>query len=223
MDTTAPTRARNGVPHLAFQGSFAPPVLEGGPHGHPAHPARTQQGVPPLAAVQPTPMARLSKHVLNRLLNILFSYPTDTWEFASSLLLMAWGAWVLVFPETMDFESTVALVKSVSVLPLAPNVAVGLLTLVPGLAGFGSLFYRRFDQFRIWAVAFEAATFTTMAYGIALAEPRHWSIPLFALFSLFTVLSVLRLVLSRRDVMEALGHVPASGRPSIRSAQRPAA
>lgn len=202
---------------------MTPPVLPF-PSGHrplasaPRTAARRPATSLPLpGARRATPMARLRKHVLNRLLNLLFSYPTDSWEFAASLFLMGFGTWVAAFPANLGTERFAAFVTSAEVLPLPVNLTVGGLAFLPGLVGFVSLFFRRFDRLRIGAVAAECAAFVTIAYGFGLYDYRLTSTPTYGLMALLTGLSLLRLILTRVEVREALGFVPPPGSPVSRS------
>lgn len=184
-----------------------------------ARPTAARNSPTPTTAAPEKTMARTRKRILNRILNLLFSYPTDSWEFAASLFLISWGGWLIAFPANLDRPQLAAFVASAEGLPagVPTFVVVGGLALLPGLLGFVGLFSRRFDRLRIAATLAEAAAFVTIAYGYGLVDYRMLTTPVFSLMALLTVLSLFRLLLTRRDVHDALGFVPSIGSPVSRS------
>lgn len=152
------------------------------------------------------PLPRLGKtairFVIDRVLNLLFAYPTDSWEFASGSLLTVMGAWSLANPEMYE----IGLYRHFQAAAIAVGVDASLLWggafLVVGIAKLGSLLFSKFDEFRVVTSAVAAFVWITLAYNFARHDWQLFETPVFTFFSFMSTLVWMRLVLHRRDFSE---------------------
>lgn len=145
-----------------------------------------------------------TKRIWHKLGYILFSYPTDTWEFGNSIVAVGVGAW-LFLPYILTFTTGQHFPTAFDMYPeiygnfnhVMSAWGWGFVASLAGFYGLCALFVKRWSAVRISASGALLALWLTIGWGIGKQAFFTFGTPVFSLMSLVTGLAFLRLLMLR--------------------------
>lgn len=137
----------------------------------------------------------ISRYLIERLANLLFAYPTDSWEFASSVLLLLSGLWLIL---GTIFGNSELYVQLYMLRFAPPALTSGCILLGSGLLSFSGLFFGRMDIFRIIAGGISTCLWITVSYNLGKVDPWLLTVAVAGGLAFLSALSMIRLWMLRQ-------------------------
>lgn len=137
---------------------------------------------------------------------VLFGYPTDTWEFASGLLAIAWG-WGTFRTGHVEAGAVEGYAQ------VAPIWSWGAMMFILGLTNIAVMYRRAWDKYRAFTSLVLAFMWITLAYNQFMFGYEGGIGEIYTVAALLSVLCTIRLFHFRRKVVQVLKRDKADCQP----------
>lgn len=156
-----------------------------------------ETGVPPADNYFSDGMNEKIRYAGVKSMIVLFGYPTDSWEFASGLLAVAWGAGV-IRTDWIAYGATEGYTE------IAPLWVWGLVMLLLGLSNIVVMFRAAWDKYRAGSSLVLSFMWITLSYNQFAFGMAGGIGEIYLVAALLSILCTVRLFHFRRRVLQAL-------------------